>query len=343
MPEGETQTTSTPASRSTGEVRCSPFTASNGPLYRSKTAGALKYRQILNGPSAMGDTALKKQQTISASPLSLYSRYAAAGAKGDIFLGDALSFLTSIENDTAAIVFLDPPFNLGKDYGNGKQQDLKPRDQYISWLLRLIRESQRILRSGGALYVYHLPSIATQLTGLLNELLQFRHWIAISMKNTFVRGERLYPAHYALLYYTKGPPAHFYRPKLAPLKCRRCNTYLKDYGGYRHIIERAGVNLSDIWDDISPVRHRNRKSRGANELPMKVLERIVAISGAPDELYVDPFAGGGNGVLAALRAGMRFASCDIAEDYCRLVSDRVKEAIKEPGRANHAGRKCQSR
>jgi site-specific DNA-methyltransferase (adenine-specific) len=281
----------------------------------------------------------KKKHKVPDSELTLYSRYVDPNANGEIFQGDALAFLSNLQDDVASIVFLDPPFNLGKDYGNGKGHDRRPHTQYISWLLALIRESERVLMPGGALYVYHLPSLATQLTGLLNEILQFRHWIAISMKNTFVRGNWLYPAHYALLYYTKGSPEHFYRPKLTPQKCRHCNSYIKDYGGYRHIIEKKGINLSDIWEDISPVRHNNRKSRGANELPMKLLERIISISGVPEDLYVDPFAGGGNGVLAALKAEMRFSTCDIEEEYCRLVSERIEKAIREMGEVKYA--KCQ--
>ena len=276
----------------------------------------------------MKDISLKKKQ-IPVPGLTLYSKYVAPNINGEIFQGNALAFFGTIKDDVASIIFLDPPFNLGKDYGNGKQHDLKPHDQYLSWLCDLIRESERGLMPGGALYLYHLPGVATQLTGFLNEKFQFRHWIAVSMKNTFVRGNWLYPAHYALLYYTKGSTAHFQRPKLTAQKCRHCNSYIKDYGGYRHIIEKKGINLSDIWDDISPVRHSNRKSRGPNELPMKLLERIISISGVPGDLYVDPFAGGGNGVLSALKGRMRFLTCDIEEEFCRLVSARIEEIRRE--------------
>jgi len=37
----------------------------------------------------------------------------------------------------------------------------------------------------------------------------FRHWVAMSMKGTFPRGRKLYPAHYALLYCSKGEPKTF--------------------------------------------------------------------------------------------------------------------------------------
>ncbi len=277
-----------------------------------------------------------KKKKIPISDLALYSKYISPEINGQVFKGDALVFLRNLQKDVANIIFLDPPFNLGKDYGKGKLNDLKPNDQYLLWLKEIIKESERVLKPGGALYIYHLPVIASQLTELLNEILQFRHWIAISMKNTFARGKWLYPAHYALLYYTKGPPKRFNRPKIEPKRCRKCQVYVKDYGGYKHIIDKKGINLSDIWNDISPLRHNNRKSRSANELPMKLLERIISISGMSKDLYVDPFAGGGNGVLAALKGGMNFSTCDIEEEYCRIVSERIEEATKDKGEIKYA-------
>jgi site-specific DNA-methyltransferase (adenine-specific) len=76
---------------------------------------------------------------------------------------------------------------------------------------------------------YHLAA-HLEAKGLL-----FRHWIAVSMKGTFPRGKKLYPAHYALLYFTKGLPATFNRDEVRqPVPaCRHCGGDVKDYGGHR--------------------------------------------------------------------------------------------------------------
>jgi len=140
-----------------------------------------------------------------------------------------------------------------------------------------------------------------------------------------VRGDHLYPAHYALLYFTKGAPSHFKRPKVNPPACRHCGQLVKDYGGYRRIIEEKRLNLSDFWDDLSPVRHRNRKYLTTNELPSLLFERVIEISGSRDLLYVDPFAGSGSGVIAAARAGLRFQACDFIEKNCLIICERLDE------------------
>ena len=147
------------------------------------------------------------------------------------------------------------------------------------------------------------------------------------MKNGFARGERLYPAHYALLYYSKGSPAVCSRPRLDPLVCRHCGEFVRDYGGYRAIIEEQGVNLSDIWDDLSPVRHAARKHRVANELPREMTDRIVSIAGSTGGWFLDPFAGSGTAVLSAREAHMHFVAGDLSEEYARVVEDRLRSDV----------------
>lgn len=259
--------------------------------------------------------------------LQIYKRYRSDSVNGELYLGDALDFLRSLQPESAAIVFLDPPFNLGKQYaGDDNGLDDRPPEEYYSWMIEILDESIRALEQGGALYLYHLPSWAIRLGSHLIEKLDFRHWIAISMKSGFVRGDHLYPAHYSLLYFTRGNPAHFTRPRIPPTLCRHCGGVIKDYGGYKSIIEQKGINLSDFWEDISPVRHSNTKLRSANQLPMKLLRRVIGISGAPGMMYVDPFAGTGTGIIAALENGLVFKACDIVESNCSLIHRRIVES-----------------
>lgn len=243
---------------------------------------------------------------------------------GEVVCADALDFLNQLRPQCADIVFLDPPFNLGKRYGSkAKSHDRRNDLEYFRYMTRVLDRSAEVLKEGGALYLYHIPRWALQFAPVLSSRLTFRHWIAVSMKNGFVRGKHLYPAHYAFLYFTKGQPGVFRRPKVDPDKCRSCGAYIKDYGGYEPLI-RDGINLSDVWEDVSPVRHGNRKHRESNELPMKIPERAVLMSGGRGKVLIDPFAGTGTVAVVATKHGMRFVACDSQMEYCEMVAERVR-------------------
>lgn len=258
--------------------------------------------------------------------LKAYKTYNRKIISGKIYNEDGLEFLKSIKTSSVDLLFLDPPFNLGKKYDKkGTINDKHPEEIYREWIIKILDESIRILKEGGALYLYHLPIWAMSLGNYLNTKLTFIHWIAVSMKNGFVRTNKLYPAHYSLLIFTKGNPTSFSRPKIKPRICRNCGQYVKDYGGYKSIIDNKGINLSDFWDDISPVRHKKDKLRPQNQLPLLLTDRIIEISGINGGTFVDPFAGTGTSIISAVKKGMTFKCNDLIKDNCDIIIERIKE------------------
>jgi site-specific DNA-methyltransferase (adenine-specific) len=117
---------------------------------------------------------------------------------GVLFSEDCLDVLPNIRSDVIDCVFADPPFNLGKDYNNGFNDNMS-EDEYLEWCRRWIAECCRVLKPGGAIFIYATPELAIHFGGILFDYgMEFRHLIALSMKGTFRRGKKLYPAHYSL-------------------------------------------------------------------------------------------------------------------------------------------------
>ena len=220
---------------------------------------------------------------------------------GVLYDADCLRVLERMKSEVIDTVFADPPFNIGKDYKNG-YNDATARTEYLSWCRRWILECCRILKPGGAFFLYATPELAVQFAPIMGERLDFRHWIALTMKGTWPRGKKLYPAHYALLYHTRGTPRVFNKLRLPIETCRHCGGEIRDYGGHRDKMNSAGVNLTDFWTDTSPNRHAKFKVRpGVNELKPVIPERAILISTHPGDVVFDPFGGGGSTYQAAER------------------------------------------
>jgi site-specific DNA-methyltransferase (adenine-specific) len=78
-----------------------------------------------------------------ASSLAPFAEFRGA-VEGTIYKGDAIDFLTSVPSGSASLIFLDPPFNLGKSYSaQNSRLDLKPEDEYLVWLLKVLTEHSR--------------------------------------------------------------------------------------------------------------------------------------------------------------------------------------------------------
>lgn len=231
---------------------------------------------------------------------------------GKLYQGDCYELLKTMSNDSIDLVFADPPFNLSKLYPSEINDNLKA-EKYLSWSQEWLRESVRILKPGGTLFLWNLPKWNVALTGFLEGLLTLKHWIGVDIKYSLPIQGRLYPSHYSLLYYVKGDKPNTFHPDRLPMQvCSKCYGDLKDYGGYKNKMNPLGVSISDIWTDISPVRHAKYKRRaGSNELSLKLLDRVIEMSSNEGDLIFDPFGGSGTTYMAAELKRRRWIGCEI--------------------------------
>ncbi|MET1968193.1 site-specific DNA-methyltransferase [Enterococcus gallinarum] len=249
---------------------------------------------------------------------------------GKLYNEDSLLLMEEIESDSIDLIFADPPFNLGKKY-DSLINDKLDHESYLRWNEQWIKECVRILKPGGSIFIWNIPKWSIPTANILGKYLTLRHWIAVDMKYGLPIPNKLYPAHYSLLYYTKGPKPNTFHPDRLPLEvCKKCGHELKDYGGYKNRMNPKGVSLSDVWHDIYPVRHAKYKNRQSNELPVKLLERIISMASEEGDLVFDPFGGSGTTyvvaeVLKRHWIGSEIGSINLIEERLNNIKDTVSQ------------------
>lgn len=216
-----------------------------------------------------------------------------------------------IESESVDVVFADPPFNLGKLYDSGIDDSIE-ESEYLKWCESWLTECFRILKNGGSLFIYNLPRWNIFLGGFLSQWMTFKHWITVEVKASLPIRGRLYPSHYSLLYYVKGKTAKTFHPDRLPIStCRHCGGDIRDYGGHKKKLNPNGLNLSDVWTDISPVRHQKYKNRSSNALPLKLLDRVICMSSDEGDTIFDPFGGSGTTYVASELNRRNWVGCDL--------------------------------
>lgn len=247
---------------------------------------------------------------------------------GKLYQADCIELMKSLPEERVDLVFADPPFNLNKLYPSKINDGLKA-EKYLSWTRNWLEECIRILKPGGSLFVWNLPKWNTHIAAYLNSRLTFRHWIAVDIKYSLPIQSRLYPSHYALLYYCKGPKPNTFHPDRLPMQtCPHCFRELKDYGGYKNKMNPSGINLSDVWYDIPPVRHKKYMGRsGSNELSIKLMDRIIEMSTNEGDVVFDPFGGSGTTYIAAEIKNRKWLGSeigpvdDIEKRFSRIIEE----------------------
>ena len=207
---------------------------------------------------------------------------------GVLYEADCLDVLPCVAGEAVDMVFADPPFNLGKEYGR-RVDDALETEEYLAWCRRWLDECVRVLKPGGALFVFNLPRWNVLLGAHLSQRgLTFRHWIAVNLKVG-----------------------------------RHCGGEIKDYGGHRGAMNPKGVNLSDVWNDVPPVRHWKFKSkkRKANQLSTRLVGRAVELATRPGDLVLDPFGGSGTTFDVCEHLDRRWIG--VERESCDVIVERL--------------------
>jgi site-specific DNA-methyltransferase (adenine-specific) len=242
---------------------------------------------------------------------------------------DILEFLQRLPDNSVDLAFGDPPYNLSKEYGH--YSDDQAREEYLHWCRRWLTEYARVLKPGGALMALNLPIWSIELARELSSNLYLQNWIVWDALSE-PRG-RILPAHYALLYWTKGPhPAVLNHhgldaqpgdvpPPDAPVYCLRalCRRRRAERG------QQKKIPLSDIWMDMHRIRHRRDRDHHPCQLPASLMERIVLLTTPPGGIVLDALAGTGTTAVTAAKLGRRFIVADMDPHYVELTRGKLAQ------------------
>jgi site-specific DNA-methyltransferase (adenine-specific) len=91
-----------------------------------------------------------------------------------IISGDVLSVTPTLDSGSAQIVIADPPYNIGKDFGN--KSDKQPMGDYLKWCDEWIKECLRILRPDGTMFIYGFSEILALILSRVPEEVN-RRWV----------------------------------------------------------------------------------------------------------------------------------------------------------------------
>jgi site-specific DNA-methyltransferase (adenine-specific) len=259
-----------------------------------------------------------------------------APLRQDVIHGDTLVVLPTLEAESAQIIIADPPYNIGKDFGN--DSDKQPMDEYLKWCDAWIHECLRILKPNGTMFIYGFSEILALITARIPYHIH-RRWILWHYTNKNVASLNFWQrSHESILILWKTDKV-FHRDEVREAytegflngaagkertatkgrfsKGDKKTTYTAHPGGAlpRDVIKvpalAGGAGMKERVD------HPTQK-------PLALCDKLLRSCRQAEGFVLVPFAGSGSECLAAKNLGLPFVGIELNATYIDLINERLQ-------------------
>ena len=119
---------------------------------------------------------------------------------------DCLIELRNKDDNTIDTIIVDPPYNIGKDFGN--DSDKRTLVDYLDWCNEWFVESYRVLKPGGSMFIYGFSEILAHI--FVNIEYETKKWLVWHYTNKTVPHYKLWQrSHESIIHVWKGDKPNF--------------------------------------------------------------------------------------------------------------------------------------
>jgi site-specific DNA-methyltransferase (adenine-specific) len=256
----------------------------------------------------------------------------------DIIQGDALDILPTLLSDSAQIIIADPPYNIGKDFGN--DSDKQPMDTYLTWCDAWIKECIRILKPNGTMFIYGFSEILALILSRVPYEIN-RRWILWHYTNKNVPSLNFWQrSHESIIVLWKTDKVFHRNDVREPYTAgflngaagkQRKATKGRFSNGEKTTTYTAHTNGAlprDVIKIPALAGGAGMKERvnHPTQKPLALCDKLIRSCMQPvQEGYVlVPFAGSGSECVSAKHLNMPFVGIELNPDYITLIHQRLE-------------------
>ena len=250
-----------------------------------------------------------------------------------VVLGDSLEVLGEIKSHTIDLIFADPPYGIGKDFGITKDSFLDI-NEYLSWSISWIDECMRVLKLGGTMYFMSSTQFMPALDRYVDEKYFVINRIVWIYDSSGVQSKSRFGSLYEpILMITHGKNSGYtfnYQDILVEAKTG-AKRKLIDYRKTPPVPYNTKKVPGNVWE-FSRVRFKmGEYENHPSQKPEALLERVILASSNRGDIVLDPFSGSFTTSSVAIRLGRKAVGIDINPEYYKIGLRRTGIASEHDG------------
>lgn len=243
-----------------------------------------------------------------------------------VFLGDVMELLKNLPDNSIDMIFGDPDYNVGIKYGD--KTYTKNFNEYIDWYIKLTKESIRVLKKDGNLFMLNYPKQNAYLrVKYLDENYSFvSEYVWVYNTNVGHTPKRLTTAHRSILHIRKTGKNKFYKDNVAlPYKNPNDRRIIKN------LQNGSAGRMPYSWFYFDLVKNVSKeKTFHACQIPQKLTEMLIRACTKPNDIVLVLFGGSGSELEVCKSLKRQYISAEIDPKYYEVITDRLKNGYIKP-------------
>jgi site-specific DNA-methyltransferase (adenine-specific) len=252
---------------------------------------------------------------------------------GQIYQGNSLDWLVSVDSESVDLVFADPPYNIKK----AEWDNFENQEKYIEWSIQWISQASRILKSTGSLYVCGFSEILADLKYSVSKYFKNCRWLIWHYKNKANLGSDWGRSHESIIHFRKSDQvkiniddvripygAHTLKYPSHPQAETSAYGKGKTKKNNNWTPNPKGAKPKDVIEIPTTCNGMGETTPHPTQKPEELLRKFILASSQEGDLIIDPFSGSGTTIVVAEQLNRRWMGCDLNIEYNNWAIQRLE-------------------
>lgn len=258
-----------------------------------------------------------------------------------IYLCDAIDMLSSLDDGSIDLIFADPPYNIGKNFGKCKDK-WNNEEEYIKWCYNWLDICIKKLKNDGSIYVMASTQAMPYFDIHMRKSMYVMGRIIWNYDSSGVQAQNYFGSMYEpILFCVKDKHNYTFNSQDILVEAKTgAKRKLIDYRKNPPQPYNSEKVPGNVWH-FPRVRYRMEEyEKHPTQKPVALLERIIKASSNKGDTVADPFGGTFTTAYVAKQLGRKVISCDIEKEYIKIGLRRLKLATEFEGTRLKPVNKC---
>ena len=245
-------------------------------------------------------------------------------------LGDALEVIDYLPESFVDLLFVDPPYNMTKVFGEASFKRMGSID-YETWVRSWFSKILSKLKPDASIYVCGDWQSSSPLFRVLSDYVKVRNRITWEREKGRGAKSNWKNVSEDIWFATMGDE-YCFNLEAVKLKKKVIAPYRHDNGKPKGWSEETNGNFrlthpSNLWTDLTvPFWSMAENTVHPTQKPEKLVAKIILASSKPGGVILDPFLGSGTTSSVAKKLGRHYVGIEIDRQYACLAEKRIEIA-----------------